>query len=88
MDKRERMAREKRAKAKAGRVERVRKRRQELDRARALDASSRELRKTLLSGRLPDELAADLDTAVTAVDAPAAPPADDSSTNAQGEAVA
>jgi len=83
MDKRERMAREKRARAKAGRVERVKRRRADLDRARALDAAAKEMKKTLLSGRLPD----DLDTDVVLAAAGEKPLAeDDAQVTAQGEA--
>lgn len=75
MDKRERMARDKRARARAGRVERVLKRRKALDTARAAELERRKMQQSALAdiaaGRYPGSFNEE--------------PAD-STTTAQGEA--
>jgi hypothetical protein len=95
MDKRERMARDKRAKAKAGRVERVQRRRKALDTARAVELERRkavfEERRRMLedvaAGRYPGSHGepADTDTGVKADDMPT-PSENDTAVTAQGEA--
>ena len=79
MDKRERMARDKRAKAKAGRVERVLKRRKALD-------TRRQALKDVAAGRYPGSHGepSDTDTDVTPKDLPT-PSENDATVTAQGE---
>lgn len=70
MDKRERMARDKRAKAKAGRVARVLKRRKALDTARALELERRkaDVRQRLEARQQVLEAAAEGSAGQTAVE--------------------